>query len=464
MRGALVVLVMLPHLAGAQTLLTESFESPVSLVDAGGSWTDIFDVQASRDRSSVAAHRGLGGLRISRVTPIATDGPDTQLERLFPIPNAGPSWMRWWMRVDVSQPAPQALMNFGDVSVPNHIGLAHDPTGLFVTGYEATAGFFTTRVNDLPDSGWHLYELGVLGMGRSDGGVLLYVDGEQNLSRRADFDFVDAGRLQANLGFTYGSPRTFTGVVDYDDVRVSRDRPAGAIRIAAVNGPWRAGECIALRVDFSTSDRLVQKTAEEDRTLTFSATASIPVYTQPDCSQPSVVQLISSTTTSFLVFIRPMMAGAVRVQVNEPDLLGAQVLVPLLAPLDGGVDAGTLDAGAPPDAGSLDAGMQLDSGTPVDAGMPVDAGIEIDGGSSIDAGSELDAGTSFDAGRADSGTSVDAGPADAGMSVGPMDAGSGDGGVERELYDVGCGCRETGSSAWLLGVLFVFVLQRRVVR
>ena len=86
-------------------------------------------------------------------------------------------------------------MNFGDTTVPNQVGVAHDPAGPFVTGYEARAGLFRTRVNDRPDAGWHLYELGVLGMGSSDGGLLLFIDGQQNLSRRADFDFADAGFL-----------------------------------------------------------------------------------------------------------------------------------------------------------------------------------------------------------------------------------------------------------------------------
>ena len=92
----------LPLLAAGQPLLSETFEAPTALVDGGGQWTDIFDVFAARSLTPQAAHRGAGGLRLTRTTPIFSDGTDTQLERVFPLRNRGPSWMRWWMRVDAA--------------------------------------------------------------------------------------------------------------------------------------------------------------------------------------------------------------------------------------------------------------------------------------------------------------------------------------------------------------------------
>lgn len=452
----------------AQPFFIEDFENPTARLDAGGVWSEIYDVLSTRQTLAHAAHRGAGGFRVQRINPIPTAGTDTQLERVMPTVNAGEWWVRWWMRIDATQLGPQALMNFGDTNVPNHIGLAHDPAGLFVTGYESTGGFFADRAGDRPDAGWHLYEFGVFGMATPDGGVRLIIDGETALSRRAMFDFSDAGRHQVNLGLTFASPQTFVGVIDYDDFRAHRSRPTGTVRVAGLSGPWRAGECVQLRVDFAPSDRSLQRPAEIARTVTLSTTPSLPIYSDSSCMTPSAILTFpASSITAEVAFIRPPAAGTYLIDASEPDLLSGSSLLQVQEALDagppdgggvivdGGADAGARDAGSAdggvdaggPDAGGADAGG-ADAGGP-DAGEDagVDAGL-------IDAGE--------DAGLDDAGLSLDAGP-----DAGSPDAGSPDGGVNADAghgpveLAVGCGCGHLpGESSWLVVAALVFISRR----
>ncbi|MDP1919262.1 MAG: hypothetical protein Q8L14_23635 [Myxococcales bacterium] len=412
--------------ATAQPFFVEDFEDATSRLDAGGNWTEIYDVNATRQRSNVAAHSGERGLRVERVMPINMTGADTQLERVFATLNLGESWLRWWMRVDASQFGPQALMNFGDTGVPNHVALAHDPMGLFITGYDGTGTFFADRASDRPNAAWHLYELGVFGRATDDGGVRLIVDGQDTFSRLVSFNFPNPGRHQVNVGMTYGSPQTFAGMVDYDDVRASLTQPVGRLIVTPVNGPWRAGQCIALRIGFATSDGMFSRTAEVERDVLVTTIPSLPVSESSTCATDGgALELgFDETDPSDLVYVRVPMPGTISVSATDPDLLPGFAMVTVIEAFD----AGVADAGIP-DGGALDAGT-LDAGT-------------------LDAGA-LDAGA-LDAGTLDAGTpGVDAGVPDAGLT--PLE------------LAVGCGCQHVSVDAlWALSLLVV-ALRRRAFR
>lgn len=424
MRNALLALSFVPSLALAadDAFFIETFDQPVARRDAGGNWTEIYDVATMRSVTPSAAHRGAGGITFTRNLGVTTTGTDTQLEWVGRESPRGDSWLRWWMRTRVTMAAPQQLVGFGDTNVPNHLGIAYDPTGLFLTGFDDDGQYFNPRAANLPDSNWHLYEIFLRGMGFSDAGVTVIVDGTAVLDYRVGFDFVDAGVRQINIGYTYGAPRTLIGSVDFDDVRGSLTRPAGIARINGVNGPWYADTCVQLRVDFATSDRFLQQPLFDSNTITLASAPSGTFFSEPTCTQPLPISFSADAGTTVInVWFRPTSAATYFLTASASDLLPGLGSLSVQPAMDAGRDAGEIDAGT--DAGIVSV---------PDAGN--DAGAD-------DAG-ELDAGTS------DAGTSAtsDAGTIDAGVEPEP-----------RELA-VGCSC---ATGAWPLVLLGVAMWRAR---
>ncbi|MFT3714080.1 MAG: hypothetical protein QM817_40985 [Archangium sp.] len=438
MRISVALAALLPSVALAlpDPFFVENFEAPTARLDAGGVWTEVYDVAANRTIGSVFAHRGMGGLNLSRQIAQPTNGTDTQLEWVSNESSLGESWLRWWMRTRVTAPAPQLLVGFGDTGVPNHIGLSHDPGGLYVVGFDGLSDFFAPRASDLPDAGWHLYELGIDGMGRRDAGVQLVVDGTTVLSYRTRLDFPDAGVRQINIGLTYAEPRSMLGSIDYDDVRGSVQRPAGSVRVTGLNGPWYVNTCVRLRVDFATSNLQFPRSLFDANALSLAISPPATFFVDDMCSALVGLPFIVPAGTNVVdLWFSPPSPGNYVVTIGADDLLSGTAAISVQPmPIDAGqTDAGRPDAGIA-DAGAADAG-DTDAGI-ADAG-DADAG-EVDAGANVDAGTPGDAGSSTDAGAMIS------------------DAGSDD---PRELT-VGCGC-DASSGAWSFALLLLASRRRQ---
>ncbi len=422
MRALLVTLVSTSALA--QPIFVADFEGPTS-TDGGSGWTSFFPGMASREITQSWAHRGDAGLRIRRMA--GTAGPpdtDTQYEvSLAGVSGAGEEWARWWMRAIPIVVQPQMAMNFGDTLAGVHVGLSYDPTGYFLVGYEGAAQtFFADRVANLPDAGWHLYELGLLSKGAVDAGYLFFIDGELAATRKTDFGYRDAGVHQLNIGMTYGDLR-FAGAFDYDDVRTSKTRPAGRWRLRNPNVAMpTVGQCFGLFLGATTSDGLEDRTTDVEHRVIVSG----PVLASggATCSTQSAEIVVPARSMSVTVQVVATQPGIITITASDPDLLPGTLQVVILgAAGDGGVDGGPSDGGG-------------DAGT--DAGL-FDAG-------SMD-GAVLDAGL-FDAGSA-AGES-DAGPSDAGASDAAVpDAGA----PTRSELRVGCDCQSGPGAVLLVTVL-----------
>jgi MYXO-CTERM domain-containing protein len=442
-RVLLAGLLLSNSLVHAQVLFREDFEGVVGRVDAGGVWTEIYDVVASRQLLPEAAHAGALGLRVSRSMSFGT-GADTQFEWVSPLRQGGEVWARWWMRLNPTQPGQQQVMNFGDTTVPNHVGLVLNGPNQLVTGYRGNGQFFALPAGPIADAGWQLYELGVFGMGSRDGGVALLVNGTSASASTMDFSFPDAGFFQLNIGLTFGNPNAFRGSIDYDDVRVSRRRPEGALQVSGEMQPWYVGECALVRVGLSTSDRALGVAAQTSVSFTF--TPPLTAFADPMCAAPATLT-IPTGQTSLPVYVRPMAPGPFDLEVTSPDLFLARARVTVLPPFDAGQpDAGEADGGVQ-DAGILDAGMP-DGGLSDDGGTE-DAGFDA---SVADAGVLLDAGAPVDASVGDAGVE----PADAGDFMPPPDAGQGE-----VALSVGCGCTTPGAGGIALSLLAALGRRRR---
>jgi hypothetical protein len=426
----------------AQSELITDFESPIAVISDGGVWSSIFDVGAVRSHEAAAAHNSSLGVRFTRTTPVMGLAPDSQLQhRLDGVVANGDSWTRWWMRVAATAVHTQLLMNSGDTSVSAHVGLAYEPTGLVLNGYEGAAGsYFEHPAAPLPNSAWHLYELGIHGMGSPDGGLTLVIDGATVFSRSKNFALPAVGVRQLNIGLTYGD-RQFLGTVDYDDVRTSRDRPAGRWRLRLVNPAQliRVGDCVLATLTSVTSDGVTITPVQTQQTVTV-ASPGADVGPMGCTLGNGAVSMLTGASQA-MVEIVPRLEGLVSVSAPEVDFFSSRLDLMVAPSLR--VDAGVNDAGTTAsDAGLVDAGVsdagREDAGT-ADAGSP-------DGGP-LDGGAD-DAGI-FDAGF------NDAGP------VQSSDAGRPDAGIGRSsTYLVGCS--STPIVSWAsLGVLLLKIVRRR---
>jgi hypothetical protein len=428
--------------ASAQELFRETFDGVVARVDAGGVWTEIYDVSAMRQILGGTIGRSGGrGLRMTRTMPTGV-GPDSQFEWVSSTRQGGEAWVRWWMRINATQGGQQQVMNFGDTSVPNHIGLVLDGPNQFVTGYRGNGQFFALPAGGVVDAGYRLYELGVFGMDTADGGVVLFNNGVQIFSGTFDFDFPDAGFLQLNLGFTFGNPNGFLGTIDYDEARVTRRRPVGALNATGEMQPWRVGACVPVRMGTFASDRVTAVPSQEALDFQVRITPPLTPFADPACSLPAVLT-IPQGQGSMIFYVQPLQAVAYDVEADTTDVFIGRARVMVQPALDGG----------PPDAGGAD-----DAGTP--DGSVVDAGSDDAG--AADAGADdagLDDAGVFDAGSNDAGA-LDASIADAGLlDAGPRapDAGP----MDPELLRVGCGCRSMDGLVVVAAALLAFTRRRR---
>lgn len=428
--------------ASAQELFREAFDGVVARVDAGGVWTEIYDVSAMRQVQGMVARSGGRGLRMTRLTPTGV-GPDTQFEWVSSTRQGGEAWVRWWMRINATQGGQQQVMNFGDTSVPNHIGLVLDGPNQFVTGYRGNGQFFALPAGGVIDAGYRLYELGVFGMDTADGGVALFNNGVQIFSGTFDFDFPDAGFLQLNLGFTFGNPNGFLGTIDYDEARVTRRRPVGALNASGEMQPWRVGACVPVRMGTFASDRVTAVPSQEALDFQVRISPPLTTFSDPACSQPAVLT-IPQGQGSLIFYVEPVQPIAYDIEADTTDLFIGRARVMVQPALD----AGPSDAGADRDAGSPD-GSVPDAGAG-DAGE-VDAGV-------VDAGAD-DAGVS-DGGVFDAGGLLDASISDGGLlDPGPLTPDAGP--VDPALLRVGCGCRSIDGLVVVAAVVLAFTRRRR---
>lgn len=352
----------------------------------GGPWTQSFDNEcatAAAGGSSIGpaaacAHRGDAGLRFVDNVSNASAGCEAPLSADNFPPFQGSATFRAWMRLDAANGgtflAIASLHRFGSPPAAS-FNLATDvsPPTVHVSGFdrlqvasqEGSSQVFTLAA-------WHLVELQLEGVGTSAGVRRSYLDGVQ-LTTRSGLDLMGSNTALMITGFTYADPRSFTGTLCVDDVRLGTRLSASHLRLTGPSTPG-VGRCTPVRADFLDSS---DAGAPLGATTAFTASSAAGVFVDLACAQPFGTVVLDAGADGFDLFVRPTAAGPGQLLLQGDDLLASPPLA--FVAVDAGplTDDGGADAG--PDAGAADAGRDAGSS---DGGA--DAG-ESDGGR--DAGS-----------------------------------------------------------------------------
>jgi hypothetical protein len=368
--------------ASASSELSDDFESGQLFASDGGAWDGYGYVRTGMTlaANASATHRGNLGLRVTDTDPSTDAGPGTYLTRAFSAPASGAIYLRFWVRV-----APDSTSGNGTFFLSglfDGIGLsaASGVVSLIVDGFDGTNTYYRYNAGAMTPSDWHLIEATSAGLGTT-GTAQLRIDGQTVLwSPTINRSGTSPGNVW--FGVSWADRYDFTGLIDFDDLRVSASPLASAFSISGPLAGMQVGDCVPLALQLLDFDGGVAPAPYPF----LAALQSDGGTFHGDVQCASVTAMTSATFTagaaqSMAVWFRPTAAGQVALGVQYTDFLPAAATV-TVAPRDAGAaggDAGE-DAGATLDAGLGDAGAG-DSGQ-ADAGAR-DAGS--DGGDSAGA-------------------------------------------------------------------------------
>ncbi|MBX7097968.1 MAG: hypothetical protein K1X89_09660 [Myxococcaceae bacterium] len=314
--------------AWAQSVLfADDFERGLVVGDAG--WTRNVSGEGALSFTPLAAHRGDGGLRHVDVTSAAA-GPVTgaHLSREALGPAGRDSWLRAWVRfTDVGSEGPLAFAMLGEASgVPTarQQELTRELNGSLRCGGFDTGGYGSATIGPV-DGGWHLFELGWLGVGTDAGERVPFLDGRPT-TRQSGLDFSwDAGPAQqVQVGVPFASTRQFAGTIDWDDVRLS-ERPPASHLASAPGAPTSAtlGACTAWPLTVhDSSGSPVGPTPQVREVVRLRLTAgSGSVHAGPDCSGGQALTIAPDESGPWNVSVRPGSTGALELTLEPEDLL-----------------------------------------------------------------------------------------------------------------------------------------------
>lgn len=296
--------------------------------------------------TGAAAHRGSFGVRHEDTSAGAGGGNEGAVE-VRSAGLTGDVHLRFWFRV-------VALNGSGEV-VFAHIRSPADSltalafqaeTGAFREGgFDRTGAFSQILLNRSVDLGvWHLMEVAALGVGTANGTAKTWMDGVP-LGTRSGLDWSTLEAEELSIGEPWGNPRTFTGTMDFDDVRAGRTAPASTLVVTAPAAS-SAGTCIPVTVSLRSSDgALAPAPYPMDAALT-AAGVSGQFYAETTCATPiAQVTLVTGADGRQIGFL-PSSGGDATLVASHPDFLSAP----------GGTVVGTAPDAGPADGGSDDGG------------------------------------------------------------------------------------------------------------
>jgi len=281
-----------------------------------------------------AAHRGTYGLRLDDVDSSTGSGSQNRLATARGPLESSEFYLRFWLRVSPVSTGGQMII----AQVLWDLGVPHAPLNLRLTYPQARLSVAASDINGISRTGaqeapaahgqWQLVELALRGIGTATGALSLWVDG-QGVTTVSSVDWTSRQASRVQLGSIYASDRTFTGFLDFDDLRASVTPPAGRLGVTSDVSAMKAGDCAPL---------VTRLTAPEGD----AAPAPYPValagsveglagtfHTDPACeSAPGAGQIAEGATEAGFYF-RPSEAGLARVSASHVDFLAVGGPVPL---------------------------------------------------------------------------------------------------------------------------------------
>jgi hypothetical protein len=327
------------------TIFSDDFESGALLTSAmpAGRWDAMYvEPGTSYAPSPGARHRGQLGVRLT--DGVSGNGTTSSSWLRRELPNAtGDRYVRFWFRTQNSNGS--GFVKFMNIhgttqsltlseAVVDGPGLAAE-LGAF--GPMTTLPLIDSGISYQPGT-WYLVEVSATGVGTTAGAARLWIDGV----RRAEVTGLDWSTIITNWFFIGEGwcNLSWTGELDFDDVRVSTTPPASRLTWKT-SGELRPGECTELAVRLEDSEGNVAP-APYDFTanLAGSNTAPAPLFSDALCTQRTSTAFFRTGQQSVSVWLRPESAPTVDLHASYEDFVPGQLSAPVQ-----GTDVELLGAG-----------------------------------------------------------------------------------------------------------------------
>jgi hypothetical protein len=326
-----------------------------------GAFTRVVVTDAASDAGvqALAAHRGSWGLRVADPdVPATSDKPVLELQYTFAGSLFGDLYLRSWLRV-ATDAANSDTVRLLTVQGNTAVGPTMATAGLkfdggvgsaLVNGKDQSGSETAVFTATALDTDWHLWELAALGVGSDAGVRQVFIDGAR-VAEQAAIDWTGVVITRLSVGETFADDQTFTGILDFDDVRSSSFPQMSTLVVTAA--PALRG-CLPVRV--SAVDSLLDVApAPYDLTaeMTVHGVDGGGYFSDPACVTPaSTVSLASGESTAQVYFLSEG-EGTAALAASHRDFLSVP-LVLFIVHTDAGTLVSTIDGGVleGPDAGA----------------------------------------------------------------------------------------------------------------
>ena len=375
-RSALLIYtVFVSATAQAQSFFDDAESTTVTIDEQPpGRWTDRFSVSGSSfTNTAAAAHRGTRGLRADDGTATGTRNLQAFAHHVISPSFTGEYHLRFWVR-------PSRMSSSGSSLVGAILAEQQDLLNLEIrapNGEVRIAGFgdngwvgVDLPMTKLEANLWHLVELSVRGVGTNSGSREVRINGTTVHSDAMPWTSRKVARLK--LGAYWADPVTFTGILDFDDVRGDTTEHASKFVVSPI-GPFPAGECTPLTVSLASSDDQPRPSPYAFRADLMLDGVAGDFYEDAACQTPTNTADVASGATSTPVYVKASSEGDAAIRASYIDFLEGSTAVQVTPEVM--TDAGTQPG---PDAGSEeDAGVEVPDGGLPDAGIVVTAPIAV---------------------------------------------------------------------------------------
>ncbi len=340
---------------------SEDFEGPTLLTtdNPAGQWGGIVqNGGVTLALSPLAAHRGDAGIRVTDNNTAATS-QEAYLSLPGLLPTATDYRVRFWFR---GTPGVQANDSFSVailLSAATHYHLEVElGDATFIAGHDRNDVYSSSSPGPgLLDGGWHLVEGVVNGFNGPNATRRFFLNGSSLLTD-PNVDFTSAGVVTLRFGKAYNGNESFTGTLDFDDVRVSPLPLASTLTVSVDASTPLALSCLPLEVGLKDSETGAAAPAP------YGVDVSVPsaqLFSDLACGTAASTLTIAAGATNAIGSVIFTTTGAMSVRATHPDFIDGTTDVVLGTPPDAGAtDAGTLTP-LPPAPPTV---VQSTSGTP----------------------------------------------------------------------------------------------------
>ncbi|WP_257459586.1 LamG-like jellyroll fold domain-containing protein [Archangium lipolyticum] len=282
---------------------------------------------------AVGAHRGQYGLTVVDRTNASTPDSEASVSSDERAPLSSEFFVRAWMRLrDVSTPG--SLVALQALPVQVELRLRSQSAGpvwelAVMTGASRTyVSFFGSRVEA---DRWHLVEFSASGLGTRSGEARLWVDGVEQGTGVSGRDWTDPSYVMKRvvMGEPWADSRTFTGTLDFDDVRVSATPMASRLVLRWPVDAATSSGCIPLEVSLRSSATGAPAPAPYETEVALAVTAGAGGFHSDEaCKSPVPGMLLPTGASERRVYFRPGgTGGTAMLAASHPDFLPATLEV-----------------------------------------------------------------------------------------------------------------------------------------